>query len=317
MRAGADALSLLAAPLNVQVITSLSEEPKSLMDLRRAAGSPPQTTMRGHLKQLTQIGVLERRRQNNFPGNVDYELGKPGRELLEVAAVLRRWLERCPEGPLPLGSVAAKSSIKALVEGWSSTIVRALATRALTLTELNRLIVGINYPSLERRLGAMRLAGQIEARPGRHRGTPYTVTRWLREAMAPLAAAAHWEREHLAAAATAVAPIDAEAAFLLTVPTLRLPSDQDGICRLTVEIRAGGEHRLAGVVAVVEEGRVVSCASRLKGPADGWVSGSAAAWLRAVVEGEEAPLEIGGDSDLSRSFLDLLHGDLLRVRQSR
>jgi DNA-binding HxlR family transcriptional regulator len=307
----------LAVPLNVQVITALAEEPKPLVDLRRAAGSPPQTTMRGHLRYLTEIGVLERQRQNNFPGNVDYELGGPGRELLVVARILDGWLDGAPEAPLQLGSPAAKSSIKALVDGWSSTIVRALAARPLSLTELNRLIAGINYPSLERRLGAMRLAGQIEATPGNRRGTPYVVTVWMRQAIAPLAAAARWERRHLTEATPPITPLDVEAAFLLTVPTLRLPPDQSGICRLAVEIRGGEEHRLAGVLVTVKDGRVVSCVTRLKGHAAAWASGSAADWLRAVLEGDTERLEVGGDCDLAGSLLDGLHGALFRAHQAR
>ena len=55
------------------------------IDLRRAAGSPPQTTMRNQLRMLTRIGIVERCQQAEFPRAVDYQLGKPGHELLEVA----------------------------------------------------------------------------------------------------------------------------------------------------------------------------------------------------------------------------------------
>jgi DNA-binding HxlR family transcriptional regulator len=317
VRAGAHALSLLAVPLNVQVITALAEEPRPLAELRRAAGSPPQTTMRGHMRYLTEIGVLERRRQNDFPGNVDYELGRPGRALVEVAAVLRSWLAESPVEPLELGSTAAKSAIKALADGWSSTIVRALAARPFSLTELNRLIADINYPSLERRLGAMRLAGQVEPVPGNRRGTPYAVTKWMRRAMGPLAAAAFWELRYLPEVTTPATPLDAEAAFLLAVPTLRLDDEQSGVCRLAVEMRTGGERRLAGVLVSVKEGRVASCVARLKGEAAGWASGSTSEWLSAVIEGEDEHLEVGGDCDLARSLLDGLHGALFRERQRR
>ena len=61
--------------------------------------------------------------------------------------------DNAPEGPLALGSSTAKSAIKALVEGWGTNMIRALAARPLSLTELNGLISGLSYPSLERRLG--------------------------------------------------------------------------------------------------------------------------------------------------------------------
>ena len=316
VRAGAQALSMLAVPLNVHVLTALEEGPKPLIDLRRAVGSPPQTTMRGHLRALTEVGVLERHRRNDFPGPVDYRLARPGNELLAVAEILQRWLAASPEGPLPLGTVAAKSAIKALVDGWSSNIVRALAARPLSLTELNRLISGINYPSLERRLGAMRLAGQIEARPGQSRGTPYAATDWLRQAIAPIAVAARWEREHAATKTSAIGRIDTEAVFLLAVPLLRLAGDLSGSCRLAVEVpNGGGDFNLAGVLVGVREGHIASCVSRLEGDAGAWASGSASAWLGAVIEQDTDRLEVGGDCELATAILDGLHGALFGARQ--
>lgn len=316
MRAGSNALSLLSVPLNVYVLRALEEEPTSLMDLRRTVGSPPQTTLRGHLQALAVLGIVERRRRHAFPGTVGFELLTPGHDLLAVAGVVQAWLAETPDGPLSLGSTAAKSAVKALVEGWSSGLVRALAARPLSLTELNKLISGISYPSLERRLAAMRMAGQIEPCPGRARGTPYMANKVLRRAIAPLAAAARWERQHASSQSAPIGRMDIEAAFLLTVPHLRLPSDLSGACRLAVETRNGeGEQVPAGVLVGVKEGRVVSCVARLRGDADAWVSGSAAAWLRAVMEQETERLEVGGDAGLAMGLLDALHGDLFSVRQ--
>jgi len=208
LRAGAKALSLLAVPLNVHVLTTLAEEPRSLYDLRRAAGSPPQTTMRGHLRKLMKIGVLKHWQSPEFSGSVEYELGEAGRDLLAVADLSQHWLNRAPEEPVPLGTSAAKSALKALVDGWSSGIVRVLAARPLSLTDLNKLISGLNYPSLERRLGALRFTNLIEAAPSEGRGTPYRATGWLRQAMAPLAAATRWERRHWADETVPISRID-------------------------------------------------------------------------------------------------------------
>ena len=213
---------MLSTPINVYVLQALAEGPRSLVDLRRHAGSPPQTTMRGHLRTLAKTEVVVRRRQNDFPGSLDFELTPTGEELWLVAKVLRVWLRNAPEEPLALGSSAAKSAVKALVEGWGTSMVRALAARPLSLTELNGLINGLSYPSLERRLGAMRLAGQIQRTPGRGRGTPYAVTDWLRRAIGPLGVAARWERMHAPEATAPIRRLDAEAAFLLAIPLVRL-----------------------------------------------------------------------------------------------
>jgi DNA-binding HxlR family transcriptional regulator len=308
---------LLSTPLNVHVLQALAEGPRPLIDLRREAGSPPQTTMRGHLRTLAETGVVVRRRQNDFPGSLDFELTPVGEELWDVAKVLGAWLQAAPDGPLTLGTNSAKSAVKALVEGWGTSMVRALAARPLSLTELNGLISGLSYPSLERRLGAMRLAGQIERAPGRGRGTPYMVTDWLRHAIGPISAAARWEREHAAAETAPIRRLDAEAAFLLAIPLLRLSEELSGACRLAVEVGSTNGERLAGVVVQVQEGQIASCVANVQGRADGWASGSAPAWLRAVMEQETERLEVGGDCELARGLLDGLHNALFGVLKRR
>jgi DNA-binding HxlR family transcriptional regulator len=298
---------MLSIPLNVHVLRALAEGPMSLSDLRRAAGSPPQTTMRGHLRALTEAGVLERHPHGGFPGPVDYALGRPGRELLAVAAILEAWLLDSPEGPVLLGSIAAKSSTKALAEGWSSGLARALAAKPLALTELSRLITGLSYPSLERRLGAMRMAGLIERCPGSGRGTPYAVTDWLRRAIAPLAASARWERKNLPEETAPIRRIDIEAAFLLVLPLVRLSEDYSGACRLAVDTSNGSQHRQAGVIVEVENGRVTSCVTRLDAGADASALGSAAAWIAAVIERDGERLELGGRRGLAVALGEGLH----------
>ena len=312
-RSGAQTLTLLAAPLNCLILRSLSEGPKQQAELRRETGSPAQTTLRAQLKKLTEIGALAKHRRNRFPGVLEYELTAPGQDLLFVAGVLERWLESAPEGTLPLGGGAAKAAIKALVEGWSTAILRALAASPLSLTELDSIIGGLSYPSLERRLAAMRLAGQIEARRGNGRGTPYAVTDWLRQAVAPLAASARWERRHLPQATAPIGRLDVEAAFLLAVPLLRLPGELSGSCRMAAEIPNGRGQRLAGVTVEVENGGIVSCGAHLQGKPSAWALGSPAAWLGAVIEHDTDRLELGGECRLYRALLDGLHGALFRA----
>lgn len=311
MRAGTHALTLLSVPLNVHVLTALAEEPRALIDLRRAVGSPSQTTMRGHMRELSRLGILERHRDAEFPGTVDVELGLAGNDLLVVMEVLQTWLSYAPDGPLQLGSAGARSAIKALTEGWSSSIVRALAAKPLSLTELNQLIPSLNYPSLERRLSALRLTGQIEPCPSGGRSRPYVATEWLRRAIAPLAAGARWEREHAPDESAPIGRLDIECAFLLCVPMLQLPAESPGTCRLAVDARGGGDHGLAGVLTRVVDGRVVACTSRLEGSADAWASGTAQAWFRAVIERAPNDLEVGGDSELADAIVSGLRGALI------
>jgi DNA-binding HxlR family transcriptional regulator len=299
VRAGDHALSMLSIPLNVHVLQALGESPMPLVELRRAVGSPPQTTMRGHLRALVDAGVLERRQEKAFPGTADFALAPAGEELTGVATILEAWLLQAPEGEVQLGSVAGKSATKALYQGWSSGIVRALAAKPLALTELSRLITSLSYPSLERRLGAMRMAGLIEPCPGGGRGTPYSVTDWLRRAVVPLAAAAQWERKNLPDQTPPIRRIDVEAAFLLVLPMVRLSRGLSGVCRLAVETANGSQPRQAGVMVEVEGGRIRSCVTRLDGATDASVVGPASGWIKALVGRGGDRMELNGQRRLA------------------
>jgi DNA-binding HxlR family transcriptional regulator len=298
---------MLAAPLNASILYGLADGAQQQSDLRRKAGLPAQTTLRAQLKRLGEIGVIDKHRRNRFPGVLEYELSSSGRDLLFVLATLDAWLDTAPEVPLSLGDNAAKAAIKALAAGWSTTMLRALAAAPLSLTELDDLIGSLSYPSLERRLAAMRLAGQIVARPGDGRGTPYAVTDWLRRGTAPLVAAARWERCHRPQASPPFYRLDAEAAFLLTTPLLNLPSGLSGTCRMAMEVVNGSARRLAGVRVEVRDGRVVSCTTQLEAEAGASALGSPAAWLAAVIERDLERLELAGDGMLARTMLEHLH----------
>jgi len=303
---------LLSAHRNCLVLRALAEGPRPQVELRRATGSPAQTTLRAHLKSLEDAGAIVKHRRNAFPGSLEYELEKPGQELLAVMDVLESWLAEAPDEPLALGSDAGRAAIKAVAEGWSTAMLRALASRPLSLTELDRVIADLNYPSLERRLSSLRLAGLIEALPANGRGTPYAVSEWLRRAVGPLAAATRWERRHLPQQTAGMARLDIEASFLLALPLLRLSDDLSGSCRMSMEVPNGSERRMAGVLAQVEQGRVHSCSPRLQGESNAWASGSTADWLGAIVEADTQRLELGGDYGLARAMVEDLHGKLFR-----
>ena len=310
VRAGTKALALLARPINVHVLQALAESPKSLTELRRETGSPPEATIRGYVRTLAETGVLKRRRPDDFAPSLDLELTAPGRDLLTVAEALRGWLSVAPEGPLQPGSPPAKSAVKALVEGWDTCMMRALAAHPVSLAELDGLIPGLNYPTLKRRLAAMRLVGQVQKMPGRGGSTPYIATEWLRRAVAPLSAAVRWEYRHLGEHAAPIAHRDAEAAFLLAAPLLRLPADLTGSCRIAVALRNGSGHALAGVMLRAEEGSITECIPRLEGHPEAWATGPAEAWLAAMIDCDTRSLELGGDSRLATELIGALHGAL-------
>jgi DNA-binding HxlR family transcriptional regulator len=301
----------------MHALAALAEEPRTLVDLRRVAGSPPPTTLRGHLRRLTEIGVVKRRHAEHSHTHVEFELADSGRELLGAAATLQAWLTESPEGPLTLGNANAKGAVKALAEGWSTGMIRALASKPLTLTELDRLITDVSYPSLERRLEAMRMVGQIEPVASKGRGTPYVVTDWLRRAIAPIIAAVHWEQMQLPSETPAITKIDVEAAFMMVIPILRLAPELSGRSLLAVNMNGAGKRRLAGVMVELEEGRIASCTTRLEGEPVAEAIGSATDWIRAVTDPEPERLEITGDRRLAVAYVAAIHEVLFgAARQS-
>jgi len=305
-RSGAQVLLLLAAPLIPAILAALVDEPKAQIELRHETGAPAQTTLRAQLKRLVELEAISKSPRGNFPGTLEYELTPGGRELLGVAAVLERWLRRAPDDSLRAGANAPKAAITALTRGWSATILRALAAGPQSLTELDGVIDMLSYPSLERRLAALRLAGQVEAQTGNGRGTPYGVTSWAREGVGPLAAAALWERQYVPNRTPAIGRVDAESLFLLAAPLLSLPEDVSGTCRLGMELAGNEGPRLAGAVVTVEEGRVRAWTSRLQESADAWALGSAGCWLEALVRADTAGIEAGGDGRLAGALLAAL-----------
>lgn len=305
MRSGAQALMLLAAPPNVLILGALAEAPSQQQKLLREAEYPAQSTLRTQLKRLCKVGAIEKHRRNRFPGILEYELTACGRELLEVADALERWLAEFPDHPLALSGNPARAAVKALVAAWSSTMLRGLAARPLTLTALDELIGSISYPSLERRLTAMRLAGLVAAQRGGGRGTPHAVTAWARRSVLPLAAAARWERRHGGIAAPPFTALDLETMLLLLVPLLRPDPQLSGTLQMGAEIQ-NGDRKLAGVTVSFENGLIRSCTTHMRSRADAWALGSLGSWLNALLEAGVDELELGGDSGLIRSVVEQL-----------
>lgn len=319
VRAGGTVLSLIAAPLSVPILRAHREGPLRLPDLRERLGGAAQTTLRGQVGNLRGIGALERHVRGGMPYTVENELTALGEEVLAVAEIVEAWLERAPQGSIPLGSEAAKGAIRALIGSWGSAMLRALAARPLSLTELSSVINDHSYPALERRLSAMRAARQVEPKPGGYRGAKrYGVSQWTRQAVAPIAAAGRCECRYLAQSTAPLTRIDIEAIFLLSVPLVDLDVTRSGACLLVVNTGFGGSgqgtDRLAGVHIEVEGGAIVACSSRLEQDPKTWALGSAGAWVDAILEGKIERLRIGGDRvKLAEELIQQLRASLFGV----
>jgi hypothetical protein len=235
-----------------------------------------------------------------------------GQDLPFVGFVLEDWLSKCPEGPLKLGPEAGPA-MSALLAGWSSRAMHALAARPLTVAEVTEAVGTLSPGVVEDRVEEMERAGLLEALPGGDGEEQFAVTDWLRMAIAPLAAAARLEHRHPPGDTAPIAALDVEAAFLLTLPLLELPPELSGTCSLAVDLEEGLTDSPAGVTARISEGRVVSCEVRLDEDVDAWAAASAADWLDTVIELDAKLVRSGGERRLPRTLLYALHETLFGV----
>jgi len=240
-----------------------------------------------------------------------------GKELLFVGFILERWLSSCPEGSLKLGPEAGPP-LSALLSGWCSTVMHALAARPLTVAEATDAVGTLSYDLVEERIEEMEGAGQLEAlgEEDSDDEVRFAVTDWLREGIAPLAAAARMEHRFPPGDTAPVAALDVEASFLLTLPLLELPTELEGSCSLAVELDEGVSPNPAGVTAQVEEGRAIVTEVALDEKADAWANAPACDWLDTLIEPDVKLVRSGGERRLTRRLLYELHQTLFGVQVS-
>lgn len=301
-------LGLLENPLNVKVLGAHADGPLRFAELQEHLGWSAEATVRGAIKNLEERGGLVRQPAEGKGNAVATALGPAGKDLLNVADVLKGWLSECPAKPIELEGAHAAVAVKALAGGWSSSLIRALATGPSTLTELSEQIPEISYPSLERRIGWMRTTGQIDALPKQPRGVPYTPTKWLRRAITPLAMAMRCERRHMVGNPPITA-VEAESAFLLALPVAPLPEDRRGSCMLAIQTDAvefDEDQPLAGVNLELHLDGSASWSVGLVAKPSTWAVGTAEDWLTAMLDGRFEFLRIGGaDPQLA---VDVING---------
>ena len=309
MRAGGRALTLLGTPRVFAILRCLTEGRRDRRELRRAADSPPQSTLRGLIRNLDQAGALVTSRQDSFAGTLEYELSDAGRALLDVATSMQRWLAEAPDGPLELGGNRAKAAIKGIVEGWSATLLIRLADGPLSLTELDKQVAA-SYPTIERALETMRLAGQLELGPRGARGRPFSINNWLRRGLVPLAVSARWEHRHQIEGADPIHRLDLESACTVVSPILELPVELSGLCQLAVRMPSDAKPRRFLGIAEARDGTLSFrevCRDRKP---DAWASATIDAWFSILIDTDSRGLRLSGNRELARGVLDSLHNSL-------
>lgn len=282
---GSRALSTFAYSLNARVLRAHANGPLSSRQLAQSSAWAPESSLRVAVAKLRDLGALTRVEPESGSNDPATALTEAGEGLLQVVDVLDGWLRQGPEAGLSLDEPASRAVVRVLVSSWQAGIVRTLAEGPRTLSELSAGINRISYPSLKRRLAKLR-STQLVVPAGGGRNAGYSPSRWLRQAAAPLAAAARWELEHQAGAVK-VSPFEVEAILLLALPLARLPKHGSDRCTFAVLMPAEGSRKpeVAAVGADFQSGALDSSTPG-KGPdADIWAVGSAAAWLDALTTG--------------------------------
>jgi hypothetical protein len=317
-RAGALTLFYLASPMERSILLALLAEAATGAEVVGEIEAPdPEDPV--PLEIITDPYLVEPADPDRDPNApIDWETklrpSAAGLDLMFVGSVLERWLRDCPDGPLELGPEAGPA-LSALLCGWSSTVLHALAAKPLTIAEVTEAVGILDYDVVEDRIEAMESAGQLEALDAEDDEDEerFEVTDWLRMAIAPLAAAARQELRHPLEDTAPIAAQDIQAAFLLTLPLLELPEEMSGTCSLAVELEQGVPGSPAGVTVRVEQGRVVSCDVGFDQGVEAWTAASVGDWLDTVIESDIKRVRSGGDRRLARRLLYELHETLFGI----
>jgi hypothetical protein len=312
-RAGALTLLYLASPMRRSVLLAMLAEAATGADVMDE-GDIPDPDDPVPLEVIADPYLVEPADPNadpNAPIGWDTTLrpSRAGEDLLVVGFILERWLGECPDGPLQLGPEAGPA-LSALLGGWSSTAIHALAAKPLTAAQITEAIGVLSYDVVEDRLEEMLSAGLAEILDGDGEKAHFGATEWLRKAIAPLAAAARQELRHPLEDTAPISALDVQAAFLLTLPLLELPKDLSGACSLAVDLDDGVLGSRTGATVRVENGDLASCEVRLDEDVDAWVSASAGTWLETVIESDTSHVRSGGDQRLAGALLAGLHETL-------
>jgi DNA-binding HxlR family transcriptional regulator len=300
-------IRLLATESSGEILRALSAGRLRSAELTdRLAQFSPRTIYR-RLDELKALEAIAQRNLATVPPTVLYELTvQPGRDLLRVlddvaGAWLGRWHSGVAEGQR-WGLLAL------LADGWDSAIVRELSSEPRSLSELG-VVSDLTYHQLARRVTRLTAAGLL-TRIDSPRPARYELSEQTRQGMIVVAAAARWERLHLRERAKALPVSDALALLRSCLPLVRLAEHSGAIISVTVEgddREATSSQRFGSLQVRVGPAGAVEFSEGGDATPDAWVRAPIDGWLDALVEGDCAALQVGGE----RALVD---GQLRRLR---
>ena len=294
-RAGSRALSLFARTLSADVLRAHEEGALSPGALRERLGWAAPASLRAATADLRRHGALARGAEHGTAT----ELTAAGRGLLTVADGVERWLSSSAFGALRLSDAAARGVVRALVAGWDSTMVHALAERPRTLAELSAEIQPYSYPALKRRLGQLRTAGLAARVGGDERSPAFGATAALHRAAESLALAGRWELDFPDGSGRPTSR-DLEAILMLGLPLAAAPPGVSDSCVLAVsraiESPSEGQAESAAIRLVLDLGGANADEAGGRMAPEARLAGSPEVWLTALTRGPQTGLRLRGVS---------------------
>jgi len=275
-------------------------------ELERRLPGLERSSLAERLARLERIGAL-RRTVGRAPGRrVRYRLTPAGEELMGVANVLDAWAERAAYGDLVARPSDAMA--KALVAGWASGLMAALAAGPARRAHLERAAPALAHHQLESRLRGLLRAGLVERLASARGGGRIALTSRGREAMGPVLAALVWDHAHAASPAPP-RPHDVATAMVIGFPLVVVSRHRRGLVTLTVAdpgrpgsaelVRAqAGDGRVEAHVGVAEQGELA-----------GWAHGEIAEWGDTLVRGRRG-IHVAGEPGLVTAILNALRDRL-------
>lgn len=251
-RAGGRILRLLSDALNASILRCVLRESMPVSELSCRLLGASRTTRFGRLRELEDLGVIVRERRPGTPPVAHCALSLAGQELLPVVRRFARWLELSPDGPSSPDVACGAQTIKALAIAWDTTVVRWLAERPCSQTELAAMSPpDVSYHEVRNAREALSKAGLIVPVPRTDRRQPYAPAEWFRRSAGCIAAAIRWEEKHLTEPAPAPWAMEIETLSLLrpmhlrALPPTRARADLAEIERLASTLADSGHEQLA------------------------------------------------------------------------
>jgi hypothetical protein len=216
-----------------------------------------------------------------------------------------------PGGPSGPDEISGGCTIKALAVAWDTTVLRWLAERPCSLTELDALSPReVTHHDIRRARKSLSAVGLITPVPSADKRQPYAPVDWARGSAGCIAAAIRWERRFLDAKAP-LSSTEIETLLLLLLPMVEVPQNSGGdTCLLHVE-------RLTDLSVAVEEGGILAYPPTFENARSNRLSGSAESWFDALIDGCTKTLRMQGRIDLTTALASGLHGACVRFAATR